>query len=50
MNVLDIMFLTFVGRSLSGAGGFGGVYPKCNATVLVARIKGILRIGNILAS
>ena len=43
----DIMVLTFVGRSLSGAGGFGGVTETCNASV-VARINGILRIGNII--
>ena len=49
MKRSDITMLTFGGRSLSGGGGFGGVEVTCSASV-VARINGILRIGNILGS
>ena len=45
----DIVVSTFVARSLSGGGGFGGVAATCNASV-VARINGILRIENIFGS
>ena len=41
--------LTSRGRSLSGGGGLGGVALICNASV-IARINGILKIGNILGS
>lgn len=47
MKRSDIMI--FLTRSLFGGGGFGGVQPTCNASI-VARIIGTLRIGNILGS